>query len=129
MPGFTRSLVVGLGLFALATLSTAVLDADRALAQDYFVSGKSMASSLIVNRTQTRILRADDKADGTCDQRKFIRATVVKDPVTKINGASVAERKWQEYWRLDRCGTEIGYWVFFTEVGDGGAYFSILRSE
>lgn len=129
MPGFTRSLVVGLGLFALATVSAAVFDADRALAQDYFVSGKSIASSLIVNRTQTRILRADDKADGKCDQRKFIKATVVKDPVTKVNGASVSERKWQEYWSLDRCGTEIGYWVFFTEVGDGGAYFSILSAE
>ena len=129
MPGFTRSLVGGLGLFALAALSTAVFDADRALAQDYFVSGESMASNLIVNRTQTRILRADDKADGKCAQRTFIRATVVKDPVTKVNGASVSERKWQEYWSLDRCGTEIGYWVFFTEVGDGGAYFSILSSE
>ena len=129
MPGITRSLAGGLALFALAALSITIFDADRAVAQDYFVNGKSMASELIVNRTQTRILRADDKAGGNCAERKFIKATVVKDPVTKVNGSSVPERKWQEYWSLDRCGTEIGYWVFFTEVGDGGAYFSILSSE
>jgi hypothetical protein len=129
MARFSRSLIGGFGTLFLTAFFLITVEHQAALAQDFFVTGKSMASELIVNRTQTRILRADDKVDGNCNQRKFTNAKVVKQPETKINGASVPERKWQEYWSLDRCGTEIGYWVFFTEVGQGGAYFSILSSE
>ena len=114
---------------ALAILLVVGGGTGIARAGEYFQIGRSMASELLVSRTQSRILRTDDEADRVCDRRHFVDARVVKEPETIINGSSIPERKWQEYWRLDRCGTEIGYYVFFTVVGDGGAYFSILSTE
>lgn len=91
--------------------------------------GRSLASELLAARTQSRILRLDDASDSTCQDRRFLDATVVKAPQSNGVSGTIEERKWQEYWTLDRCGTTVGYWVFYTEVGAGGAYFSILGSD
>ncbi len=124
-----RSLWVSLvGMVLIGALGLGLPAVEKAAAAEYFAYGQSIASELLVSRTQRRILSTDDRADGSCNQRRFINATVVKAPeVRAVNGA-IPERKWQEYWTLERCGLEVGYWVFFTEVGEGGAYFSILNN-
>lgn len=107
-----------------ATLLTGGLFATPVLAQ-----GASLASSLVESRAQLRILKEDDKQDAACAERHFTNTEVVTEPTVKVVSAAVSERKWQEQWTLERCGAAIGYRVFFTEVGDGGAYFSFLRTE
>ncbi len=42
---------------------------------------------------------------------------------------STGKTKWQEQWVLNRCGTQVGYRVFFTDVGDGGAYFAFRQTN
>jgi hypothetical protein len=39
------------------------------------------------------------------------------------------ERKWIERWVLDRCGSQVTYDVYFTEVGQGGAIFTFLEVQ
>lgn len=90
--------------------------------------GRSLASDLIQARAQQRILKEDDAADLACQQRHFAKAEVVREPEVKSEGR-ISETKWQEQWTLVRCGQAIGYRVFFTEVGLGGAYFAVVRTE
>lgn len=116
-------------MLPLAALCVTLAGGGDAGAQDYFRDGESLASKLMVNRTQTRILKVEDRAAPACPDRIFLDAVVVKAPKVTRRKPSVPETKWQEYWRVDRCGATVGYWVFFTEVGGGGAYFSILGQE
>ena len=88
----------------------------------------SMASEFLQSKTQIHILDDDDKVAPGCKQKRFVRADVVSMPmVNSVGLEGVDERKWTEQWTLDRCGTPVAYDVFFTEVGDGGAYFAVLR--
>lgn len=92
------------------------------------VPGRSLASELIQARAQQRILKDDDAADTSCRQRHFAKAEVIREPEVQSQG-KIAETKWQEQWTLVRCGQAIGYRVFFTEVGLGGAYFSVVQHD
>ena len=82
---------------------------------------KSLASNLVRSRAQLRIYRHDDQSDLTCESRAFVTAEVVARP--RVVDPVLDERKWLERWVLDRCGAQVPYRVFFTEVGDGGAFF------
>ncbi|MEO5338412.1 MAG: hypothetical protein H7841_16210 [Magnetospirillum sp. WYHS-4] len=119
--------MVGIGRLALAVTvgSLAFAASDGASAAGL---GKSIASDLIQARAQQRILKEDDAADGSCHQRHFATAEVVRQPEVQSLGR-IAETKWQEQWTLMRCGLPVGYRVFFTEVGLGGAYFSVVRTD
>ena len=55
----------------------------------------------------------------------MLKAAVIGEPISTTRNA-VTERKWTERWFFDRCGKEVFYWVFFTEVGEGGAYVSLI---
>lgn len=123
--GLLRSLLV----LPLAALYLVPADGHGAAAQSYFREGESRASKLMVNRTQTRILKVEDRAAPACADKVFLDAVIVKAPEVTRKKPSVIETKWQEFWRVDRCGDTVGYWVFFTEVGGGGSYFSILSQE
>lgn len=117
---------------ALAALSALVLPSSLS-ANDGRVT-KSLAPHLLKAKAQTRILRHDDGvASRACLKKTFSAVSVVTKPSSKTasrsNGKVYQERKWQEQWVLDRCGTEIGYRVFFTDVGDGGAYFAFTQTD
>jgi hypothetical protein len=84
----------------------------------------SIAPSLLKTKTQIRILKHDD-AQTACRDKSFADAQIITRPVDAGHG----QRKWQEQWVLNRCGTEVGYRVFFTDVGDGGAYFAFTATD
>lgn len=89
-----------------------------------------MASEFLQSKTQIHILNDDDKVAPSCRQKRFVKVDVVSLPtITAVGPQGVTERKWVEQWTIDRCGASVPYHVFFTEVGDGGAYFAVLRSE
>lgn len=89
----------------------------------------SMASEFLQSKTQIHILADDDKVAPGCQQKRFVKADVVSMPIINTVGSGgVTERKWIEQWTLDRCGAPVPYNVFFTEVGDGGAYFAVRPS-
>ena len=123
LAAFAGTVIAAAGLVAFDSAQSPVM------AQASFGKGASRASPLLVARTQRRILRTEDSGNNGCPSPTFVEATVVKAPERVQVASSIEETKWQEYWRLDRCGREVGYWVFFTEVGQGGAYFSILSNE
>jgi hypothetical protein len=85
----------------------------------------SMAPSLLKTKTQIRILKHDDEQASACRQKSFAAAEII----TRPSDAGHGQRKWQEQWVLDRCGTPVGYRVFFTDVGDGGAYFAFTQTN
>ena len=87
----------------------------------------SLASSLLQSRAQLRIYRHDDQMDLECQSRAFTGAEVVARP--RVVDEELDERKWLERWVLNRCGAEVPYHVFFTEVGEGGAYFAFEAIE
>ncbi len=93
---------------------------------DDFQIGRSLASTLVQSRTAARILKNEDQTSATCEEWRFVDAEVVKIPSVIPVSAEVKERKWQEQWTLERCGNSVGYRVFFTEVGQGGTYFSVI---
>jgi hypothetical protein len=82
----------------------------------------SLASSLLQSRAQLRIYRHDDQVDLHCQTRAFTGAEVVSVP--RVVDEELDERKWLERWVLNRCGADVPYHVFFTVVGEGGAYFA-----
>ena len=92
---------------------------------DDFQIGRSLASTLVQTRAAARILKTEDQTSAACQEWRFVDAEVVKVPSVIPISAGIKERKWQEQWTLDRCGTNVGYRVFFTEVGQGGTYFSV----
>lgn len=128
--GISPRVIIRGALMAIAavTLVAVTFVASGAMAAEFFAGGRSLASELLVSKTQIGILKADDKADGDCRQRSFLNARVLSDPVI-VPAGGASERKWKEYWTLDRCGAKIGYFVYFTEVGSGGAYFSFINSK
>ena len=87
----------------------------------------SLASNLVQSRAQVSIFRHDDQMDVACQDRRFVNAKVVNQP--RVVNQALNERKWIELWSLRRCGRDIQYHVYFTEVGDGGAFFSFREVE
>lgn len=87
----------------------------------------SLASKLLQSRAQLRIYRHDDQVDLACQTRSFVDAEVLRRP--HVVDATLNERKWLERWVLNRCGDRVAYHVFFTEVGQGGAFFSFRQIE
>lgn len=117
------SLAIGSGLLILAS--------THAFSTHAFAAGpfsESLASNLVQARAQQRILKEDDAADMSCRNRAFTTTAVVRQPEVVPQGR-VSETKWQEQWTLMRCGQAVGYRVFFTEVGAGGGYFSVVRTD
>lgn len=82
----------------------------------------SLASDLIQNRAQISLFRHDDQMDLSCTDKRIVSSKVVSQP--RVVNQKLNERKWIERWSLDRCGQEVQYHVYFTVVGDGGAFFS-----
>ena len=85
----------------------------------------SLASPFLQSKTQITILGQDDQKAPGCQQKHFVKAAPAEPPTVRSLG-SVTEKKWRELWTLDRCGDQVNYWVFFTEVGNGGAYYAIV---
>ena len=115
------------------TLSIAVfavvitLGAQNPVSAEDRISGNSLATNLLKSRAQVRILRHDDSVHGGCRVKAFSGISVVKAPARGGRNSETgvaSETKWQEDWGLDRCGEEVHYRVFFTDVGDAGAYFA-----
>lgn len=82
----------------------------------------SLASNLIKSRAQISIYKHDDQQDLACQDRSFVNSRVVTQP--RVSNKQTNERKWVERWALNRCGSQVAYHVYFTDVGDGGAYYS-----
>ena len=116
----TRS---GRVVVAQAALLGALVCAGTAHAGNY--DKGSLASEFLQSKTQATILSHDDEAAPNCHEKHFIKATPTVMPTVRTSGG-VAERKWQEQWTLDRCGSQVSYYIFITEVGKGGAYYSIV---
>ncbi|HYB10059.1 MAG TPA: hypothetical protein VEJ16_10345 [Alphaproteobacteria bacterium] len=85
----------------------------------------SLATEFLQSRTLMTVLSHDDEAAPNCKDKKMVKATPTVLPTEHSTGA-VTERKWQEQWTLNRCGLQVTYYIFFTEVGKGGAYYSII---
>ncbi len=85
----------------------------------------SLATPFLQSKTQITILGQDDQAAPSCRDKHFVKASPAEAPAIHAIGA-VTEKKWREMWTLDRCGSQVNYWVFFTEVGQGGAYYAIV---
>ena len=85
----------------------------------------SIAPSLLKSKTQIRILKHDDEQAADCRKKAFAAAEIITRPVEVGHN----QRKWQEQWVLNRCGAQIGYRVFFTDVGDGGAFFAFTQTN
>ena len=115
------------GVVAAAALAGAVMCAGSSYAGSaggtYDIG--SLASPFLQSKTQITILGQDDQAAPNCRDKKFVKASPAEAPSLRSIGA-VTEKKWREMWTLDRCGNQVNYWVFFTEVGNGGAYYAIV---
>src|SRR3546814_18479 len=85
---------------------------------------QSLASQLVQSMTQRRILQTDDVADVNCKSRSFEQARVVHQPVIAKHDGYTA-KSWQEDWTLNRCGSDVFYRVFYSEIGAGGITLSI----
>lgn len=86
----------------------------------------SLATDLVQSRAQVSIFRHDDRQDLGCQDRRFVDAKVMNRP--RVVNQTLNERKWIERWSLDRCGQKISYDVYFTLVGDGGAFYSFREA-
>lgn len=116
------------GLFVLALALSAPVAVPIALpaqAAEKNPFDASIASTFLQSRAQIRIYRHDDQADLTCQSRSFVTAQVVRKP--HVVDDKLNERKWIERWVMDRCGDQVTYDVYFTEVGKGGAIFTFLE--
>jgi hypothetical protein len=114
--------IIALGLFLLlGGIDAAHAGAASSGAYNY----GSVASEFLQSKTLANILSREDLAAPTCSNHHWLKATVVSQPVSTTRD-SVTERKWTERWFFDRCGKQVFYWVFFTEVGQGGAYMSLI---
>lgn len=89
---------------------------------------QSLASQLVQSMTQRRILQNDDTTDAACKSRDFKSAMVVQQPVVQ-NHSGYTSKSWQEDWTLNRCGTDVFYRVFYSEVGAGGITFSVMELD
>lgn len=111
------------GCLVAMAVAFAWAGSPQAADQDPF--NASLASQFLQSRAQIRIYRHDDQADLACQSRSFVAAKVVREP--HVVDDTLNERKWIERWVMDRCGDQVVYDVYFTEVGDGGAIFSFLE--
>jgi hypothetical protein len=109
------------GLFALAVVAGLVSTAAADGPLDV-----SIASPLLKSKAQIRILSHDDGLTAGCTHKAFDSAAIITQPAFQGGNRG---RKWQEQWVLNRCGTKVGYRVFFTDVGEGGAYFAFQRTD
>jgi murein L,D-transpeptidase YcbB/YkuD len=89
--------------------------------------GASLASDLVQNRALISLFRHDDQMDLGCKDKRISSSAVVTQP--HVVNQKLNERKWVERWAVDRCGQEVQYHVYFTTVGDGGAYFSFKEVD
>ena len=89
---------------------------------------QSLASQLVQQMAQRRIYEADDKVDAACKEKQFLQAAVVQEPAVSRSG-SVDMRNWQEDWTLNRCGQNVAYRVFYSEIGKGGVTVSIAAHD
>ena len=122
----SRLLAGGLMIVMLAVSS---LSAAAAAGDDFdFQKGSSLASALAQSRAQNRILLTENKVSG-CAERDFVSAEIVKQPGMLAKTAEVNQKKWREQWTVSRCGEQVGYLIFFTEIGIGGSFFSIVENE
>ena len=85
----------------------------------------SKATPFLQSKTLGTILEHEDRADPNCKSHQWKRVKVAEQPTADYNG-KVLETKWVELWFFDRCGREIYYWVYFTEVGKIGAFVSLI---
>jgi hypothetical protein len=113
------------GCLMAIVLAFAPSGSPQAADQDPFTA--SLASQFLQSRAQIRIYRYDDQADLACQSRSFVAAKVVRHP--HVVDDTLNERKWIERWVMDRCGDQVVYDVYFTEVGKGGAIFSFLEVQ
>ena len=107
------------------SLITAVPTSARAAKSDPLAA--SLASDLVQNRAQISIFRHDDRKDLSCKDKHFVSSVVVNQP--RVVNQKLNERKWIERWSLDRCGRKVQYHVYFTVVGDGGAFYSFKEVD
>lgn len=112
-------LCVMLGVSTLAALPSTA----GAATNDPFAA--SLASDLVRSRAQISIFRYDDQQDLNCVDKRIVGSSVVNRP--RVVNQELNERKWIERWALDRCGQEVQYHVYFTEVGAGGAFYSFKQ--
>jgi len=124
MTGWTFARVACCLTFGIS-LAAALPPAAQAAKNDALAP--SLASDLIQNRAQISIFRHDDQMDLGCKDKRIISSAVVTQP--RVVNQKLDERKWIERWSLDRCGQEIQYHVYFTTVGDGGAFFSFKEVD
>ncbi len=122
-----RPAITGLSVSFLLVLWLFAGGASPLFAGSHGPLSGSLASNLLQARAQLRIYRHDDRIDLGCQSRAFVDADVVTQP--RVVDRSLNERKWVETWVLERCGIEISYHVYFTVVGDGGAFFSFREVE
>jgi hypothetical protein len=120
-----RSFCCFLLAFGLAIAAPGITPGGPAQAGDPFDA--SIASDLLQSKAQIRIFRHDDQADLACQSRNFVTTSVVRSP--RVVNETLNERKWIERWVLDRCGSQVTYDVYFTEVGQGGAIFTFLEVQ
>ena len=124
----TRTQACRLGMAVAAAAVAAVVAASGAQAGSagsgtYDIG--SLATPFLQSKTQITILGQDDQVAPSCQSKHFVKASPAEAPAFRSIGA-VTEKKWREMWTLDRCGSQVNYWVFFTEVGQGGAYYAIV---
>ena len=86
----------------------------------------SLATDLVQSRAQISIFKHDDQMDLSCQERRFVDSEVRTRP--RVVNKTLNERKWVERWSLERCGQRISYDVYFTLVGDGGAFYSFREA-
>jgi outer membrane protein OmpA-like peptidoglycan-associated protein len=129
-PGLRVSAFLALSLAFVTGAANAKSHAvvpDAAAVKSYDIG--SGASDFLQSKTRETVLERDDKADaGACRQKRFVRAAAVGETKMRVV-ETVTERKWQEMWALARCGTDVYYLIYFTEVGTGGAYYAIVGPQ
>ncbi len=124
---FVRGAAIAAGLLGIVGLAAGLAGSAFAGSTGSTYNIGSLASEFLQSKTQMHILDDDDKVAPSCQKKRFVKADVVRKPTVNAVGKGVSERKWTEQWTLDRCGTTVPYYVYFTEVGQGGAYFSVVR--
>jgi hypothetical protein len=122
------ALIGGLAVSGAATAGSKPTKVATAANSGYYNIG-SLASEFLQSKTQLHILDKEDVVAPACHQHRFIKASVINQPTEANVGKGVMERKWVEHWTLERCGAPVAYWVYFTEVGKGGAYVSVLDAK
>src|SRR6516162_5752532 len=117
---FVRGVAIAAGLLGIAGLAAGMAGSAFAGSSGSQYNIGSLASEFLQSKAQMHVLDDDDKVAPGCQQKRFVKADVIRKPTVNAVGKGVTERKWAEQWTLDRCGTTVAYYVYFTEVGKGG---------